>query len=135
MTAQTMPIADRSAFLRRALQADAAICLISGAVLSAGAGALAGPLGIPSALLLPLGLALLPWGSFIWYVASRPEISRRAVWAIIILNALYMIDSLVVLAAGWLPLTAAGWWFWLAQGLAGGAVAELQYLGLRRARG
>jgi hypothetical protein len=132
MTAQTLPAADRTTFLRRMLQIDAAGVLAGSVVLAAGAGWVETSLGIPAAFALPTGLALLPFAAWIVYTSTRPVISSRAVWSVMILNALWVVESIALLVAGWMPLTSAGWWVVLIQALVGGMQTELEYIGLRR---
>lgn len=121
------------ALLRRVFQADSLICLLSGGVMAAGAGQLAPLLGIPAAALVAIGLFLVIYGGLLGFAASRPAIGRRAAWAAIVLDALWVVDSVVLLAGGWLPLTPVGWWLVVAQAVAVAGIAELKYLGLRRA--
>ncbi|MFO7169817.1 MAG: hypothetical protein DIU80_017485 [Chloroflexota bacterium] len=125
---------DGALFLRRVLQVDGAAVTVSGAAFLAGAGRLEELLGIPAALQVPLGAALLVWAAVLIYGATRPVISRRLGWAAVIVNALWVADSVLLLVAGWLPLTQAGFWFVAAQALAVAVLAELQYIGLRRMR-
>lgn len=124
----------RASLLRRALQADAAVVGVSGIALLAGSSALGALFGIPAIYLAALGLAFLPYGAAIGYVASRSRINRRFAWAVIILNAIWAIDSLILLASGMMPLSATGWWFVLVQALIVIDFAIVQYIGLRRIR-
>jgi hypothetical protein len=135
MTARTMPAAGRAGLLRRAIQADSIVSAASGAVVAAGAQPLGAALGIPSAALLVVGLAFLPYAAWLWYVASRPQISRRAAWVGLWLNVLWIVESLALLVSGWLPLTQVGWWTVLIQALLLAAITEAQYLGLRQTKG
>jgi hypothetical protein len=54
------------------------------------------------------------------------------VWAVILCNAVWVADSLLLLMSGWVQPTALGTAFVLAQALLVGLFAELQALGLRR---
>jgi hypothetical protein len=130
MAATTLPVSDT--LLRRALQANAAFSAVSGAVLIAGAGPLGAASGLPAIALTIMGAILIPYGLFIAYAATRPAIDRRVAWAAIVLDALWVIDSLIILATGWAPLTPAGWWAVLILALVVAIFAEVQYLGLRR---
>ena len=67
------------------------------------------------------------------WLATRPEIPRRFGFAVVALNAVYAVDSILLLFTGWVELTTLGFVFVLAQALAVAALAELQWLGLRRA--
>jgi hypothetical protein len=55
------------------------------------------------------------------------------VWGIIALNILWVIDSVVLVAAGWFALTVLGTVFVLVQALAVAIFADLEFVGLRRA--
>ncbi len=123
---------DRSLLLRRTLQADAVVGAVSGAAIAVMSGSLGTILGIPSTILLVIGLILLPYGAWLWYQSTRPVITRRFAWTVIGINALWVAESVVVLAMGWLPLTQAGFWFIVALAVAVAIFAEVQFLGLRR---
>ncbi|MGK7869382.1 hypothetical protein [Falsiroseomonas sp. E2-1-a20] len=118
--------------LRLALLADAAACAACGVVLAAGAGALAGPLGLPEPLLRWVGLGLLPWAAFVGLTGWAASPSRRAAWAIVALNALWVLDSLLLAAGAFgLAPTGLGVAFILAQATLGGGFAVVQTLALR----
>lgn len=120
-------------FLRRVLLADALISGATGALMLGGAPLLAGMLALPEPLLRYAGLALLPFAAFVAYLATRAAIARAAVWLVIAINALWVLDSLVLLLSGWVTPNMLGYGFVLVQALAVGVFAELQFLGLRRA--
>jgi hypothetical protein len=119
-------------FLRRVLLADAAISGATGALLSLAAELIAARTGLPIPLLRYAGLSLLPFAAIVGAVATRATIPAPAVWAIIIYNALWTIDSLVLLVSGLVAPNMLGYAFVIAQALAVGVLAELQYFGLRR---
>ncbi|NKE47657.1 hypothetical protein HB662_22955 [Roseomonas frigidaquae] len=120
--------------LKLALLGDAAACAASGLLLAAGAGALAVPLDLPEGLLRGAGLALLPWAAFVGFTGSRAAPARGAVLTIIAVNALWVLDSLL-LAAGAFGLAPGrlGTAFILAQATIAGGFTALQILALRRA--
>jgi hypothetical protein len=122
-----------SPFLRYALVGDAVASGATGLLLALGAGALAGLLGLPEALMRSAGLILLPYAAVVALLGTRATMSRRAVWAVIAVNGVWVADSLILLASGWVSPTALGYAFVLAQALAVLVFAEAQYLGLRRA--
>jgi hypothetical protein len=123
-----------SLFLRRILWLDAATCLITGAVMLAAAGTVERFLAIPAPLSAALGIALLAFGAAVAWVGARPYLLRPAVWAIVLLNALWAIESLLALAFGWLEPNLPGRVFIIGQAIAVAVIAELQFVGLRRAR-
>jgi hypothetical protein len=120
-------------FLRRVLIADAAASAASGLLMLAGGGYLAPLLGLPSALLASAGTALLPFAAVVAYLATGETLWRGAVWAVIALNALWVADSLLLLVTGWVSPTGLGYAFVLAQAATVALLAELEYVGLRKA--
>lgn len=120
------------AFLRRVLAADAVTSAAAGLLMLSAAGALSGPLGLPEALLRGAGLVLLPFAAGVAWLAARPSLPRAGIWAVIVANALWAVDSVLLLAGGWVAPTGLGWAFVLVQALAVAGFAELQWLGLRR---
>jgi hypothetical protein len=119
-------------FLRRVLIADALSSAGMGAALVVGAGTLDALLGLPAEFLRAVGASLLPFAALVAYVATRPTLSRAAVWAIIVANAIWVVDSVLVFVTGWLAPTALGVAFVLVQAVFVGVLAELEYFGLRR---
>lgn len=120
--------------LRLALLGDAAACAACGVVLAAGAGTLAGPLGLPEPLLRWVGLGLLPWAAFVGLVGWPAIPARRAAWAIVVLNGLWVLDSLLLAAGAFgLAPTGLGIALILAQAALGGGFAVAQALALRPA--
>jgi hypothetical protein len=90
-------------------------------------------LSTPLALLVPVGAFLVIRAAALWVLASRPQISRTAVWSVIGLNLLYAVGAIVVAMAGWFPLSALGTAFVLTQAAAVALVAAAQFYALRRA--
>ena len=123
-----------SLFLRRVLLFDAATCLLTGAVMLAAGGAVERLLAIPAQVSGALGVVLLAFGAAVAWVGTRPHLLRPAVWGIIALNALWAIESVLALAFGWLEPNALGQAFIIGQAVAVAVIAELQFVGLRRAR-
>jgi hypothetical protein len=119
--------------LQRVLLADAAVSAGFGLLLALDAGWLAPLLNLPAPLLSTAGLLLLPWGAAVAWAGTRRSLPRAAIWTIIGINALWVLDSLLLLVSGWVAPTAAGSAFIVVQALAVALFAELQYSGLRRA--
>ena len=121
-----------SSFLRRVLLVDA---VSSGAMalgLLVAAGVLAELLQLPADLLWDAGIVLIPFAAFVGFLSSREQPPRFAVWAVIGLNALWTIDSVLLLTTGWIAPNALGYVFIIGQALVVGVLAELEYVGLRR---
>ena len=121
-------------FLRRVLLLDAATCLGAGLLMLLGAGLLAGLLGLPETLLRFAGLGLLPFAGLLLYLATRPDIPRGGVWLVVALNLVWVLDSILLLLAGGYAVTTLGYAFVLVQAAAVAVLAELEVIGLRRAR-
>ena len=121
-------------FLRRVLLLDAATCLITGSIMLTAGGTAERLLGIPAQLSTALGVVLLVFGAAVAWVGTRAFLMRSAVWAIVLLNALWAIESVLALVFGWLEPNAVGQVLVIGQAIAVAVIAELQYVGLRRAR-
>jgi hypothetical protein len=129
-----MLISDTSSFLRRVLLADAAASAATGLLMMLGAGLLEQLFGMPKALLHYAGISLLPFAALVAYLATRGSLSRTGVWAVVICNALWAADSILLLLSGWVEPTRLGHAFVIAQALVVAVFAELEYFGLRRTR-
>jgi hypothetical protein len=120
-------------FLRRVLFADAGISAAVGALMAAGAGPLQRLTGLPATLLIPAGLALLPYAAYLVWAATRPTLPRAAVWVPIVLNALWAVDCALVALGGVYAPGAFGLVFLAVQAVTVLVFAELEFIGLRRA--
>ncbi len=125
-------MADSWKFLRRALLADGVSSGAMGALMMIAAIPLGDLLGMNVSLLRAAGLSLIPFAALLVYLALRPTIPHRLVWAIVGYNVLWAIDSIVLLAAGWATPTTWGYLFTIGQALAVMVFAGLEYAGLRR---
>ncbi|HEY8538296.1 MAG TPA: hypothetical protein VIL28_05475 [Steroidobacteraceae bacterium] len=128
-----MQVRRPSSFLRRVLLLDAVSAGAMGLLLLVFAPQLAALLELPAALLRESGIVLLPFAAFVGYLASREHPSRAGVWTVIVLNAVWTIDSIVLLLTDWVAPNALGTTFVIVQALFVGVLAELQYIGLRKA--
>lgn len=129
-----MTMLDSPRFLNKVLLVDAATSAATGMLLLLGAGSLAPLLGLPEALLRHAGASLLPFAALVAFLGSREDPSRPAVWAVVAGNALWAIDSILILLLGWVSPSLPGKLFVVAQAAVVAVLAELQYFGLRRAR-
>lgn len=121
-----------SLFLRRALQADAIVSGAMALLLVFGAGFLASLLNLPEAFLRNTGLILMVFALGVGYLATREMMPKVAVWAVIAINAVWTIDSIVLLASGWVSPNLLGQAFIVMQAIAVGVFAELEFIGLRK---
>jgi hypothetical protein len=122
-----------STFLRRVLLADAATCVASGLLLALGTGVLEQYLGLPAGMMRYAGLSLLPFAALLVYLATRESPPPALVWAVIVLNLLWTVDSFLLLLTGWAAPTELGYAFVVLQALGVAGLAGLEYLGLRKA--
>jgi hypothetical protein len=123
---------DSALLLRRALLADAAASAATGLLLALGAQALTDLLGLPVSLMRYAGMSLLPFAAIVLLVGLRASPPRIPVLAIIAYNALWAIDSVVLLASGLVQPTPLGAAFVIAQAITVGALAALQWVGVKR---
>jgi hypothetical protein len=121
-----------SSLLRRVLVVDAVSSGAMGVAMIAFAELLADLLQLPVDLISEAGIVLLPFAAFVGFVASRAEPARFAVWTIIALNAVWVIDSIVLLFTGWVAPNALGYSFIVAQAAAVLVFADFEYMGLKR---
>ena len=120
-------------FLRRVLIADAAASAATGLLMLLAAGPLEQWLAIPAGLLRAAGASLIPFAALVAWLALRETVSRAGVWTLIALNVLWVVDSVALLFTGWVQPAMLGYAFVLAQAAAVAVLAELEYVGLRRA--
>jgi hypothetical protein len=123
---------DPVAFLRRALGLDALASGATGLLLLLGADLLAPFFAVPKEFLTLAGTILVPYAVVVALVATRPVPPRLAVWAIVVVNALWVIESFAVIFAGAVSPNALGVTFIVAQAVVVALFAELEVLGLRR---
>ena len=114
--------------LQDALRLDAAVTGANGLAYLVAAGPLEDLLGLDAALLRGAGAVLVAFAAFVVLAGTR----RGAVKAVVAVNAVWALDSLVAAAAGWGSPTTAGTVWIVLQALTVGGFAGLQALGLRR---
>jgi hypothetical protein len=119
--------------LRFALRLDAAVTAANAIAYLGLCWLLDGWLGVPAALLAGAGAFLLAFAAFVGRLAAQPSPHRGAVLAVIAANVLWALDSALLLAADWFTPSAAGQVVIALQAAGVGALAVLQYAGLRRA--
>jgi hypothetical protein len=117
---------------RAALGLDAVVTGANGVAYLAAASLLDGPLGMPAGFLRGVGAFLIMFAACVAYVATRRQINRSAVYAVVALNALWVVDSIALVALGWYDPTAGGSvWTILQAGVVAG-FAGLQAYAIRR---
>ena len=118
---------------RVALKLDAVVTGANGVAYLALAGVLDEPLGLPSGFLVTVGAVLIVFALFVANTATRPRLNRNAVKAVIAVNVLWVVDSIVFAAAGWYDPTTGGTVWTVLQAGVVAAFAALQAYALRRA--
>lgn len=124
-----------SVFLRRAIQADAIFSGVSALLLAFGAGDLAPFLNLPEPLLRETGLFLIAYAAVVGWLGTRQSMPRALALVVIAGNAAWTIGSIALLFSGAVNPNLLGEAFVAIQAIAVGALAELQYIGLRRSGG
>ena len=124
-----------SSFLRRALLADAIFSGVSAVGLTLGAGVLAPFLNLPEALLRETGLFLIAYAALVGWLGTRPSVPRALVLFVVVGNAAWTPASIALLFSGAVNPNLPGEIVVVAQAIATGVFAELQYIGLRKSGG
>jgi hypothetical protein len=120
-----------SLFLRRALLADAVFSGVSAVGLSLGASVLAPFFNLPEALLRETGLFLIAYAGLVGWLGTRQAAPRTLVLMVIAGNAAWTLGS-ALLFSGAVSPNLPGEIVVVAQAIATGVFAELQYVGLRK---
>ncbi|WP_369722692.1 MULTISPECIES: hypothetical protein [unclassified Bradyrhizobium] len=123
---------DASTFLRRALLADAIFSGVAALGFTLGAGAFATLFNLPEALLRETGVFLIAYTALVGWLASRGSVPKPLVLLVVIGNAAWTVGSVALLFSGAVSPNLLGEIMVVAQAIATGVFAELQYLGLRR---
>lgn len=126
-----MIIVRSAPLLRRVLWLDALSCASLGLLLALAAPALSQALELPAHVLQAGGWLLIPIALCLAGLASRECLPRLFVWAVIVLNALWVVQSCAWLLADWVAPNGAGYAFVLGQAALTALLAELEYRGLR----
>ena len=116
--------------IRPALLIDAAASAATATLLIAGTSLLETWLAIPATVIREAGLILAPYIVLVVIVATRPQISTRAVWVIIACNAIWTAASFAILA--FISPNGLGVAFVIGQALAVAALGVLQWAALRK---
>jgi hypothetical protein len=121
-----------STLLRLALLADATLTSIAGISLVLGARPLGVFLALPPSMLQIAGLIFVPFAAFEGWLGTRTRVHRSLVFVVIAVNALWAVDSVLLLLTRWVETTPLGEIFVLGQAVVVAAIAEVEFIGLRR---
>jgi len=124
-----------SQFLRRALLADAIFSGLSAIAMTLDGGTLASLLHLPEALLRETGLFLVAYAALVGWLGMRASVPRILVMIVVAGNAAWTLASIALLFSGAVSPNLPGEIVIVAQAIATGVFAELQYIGLRRSGG
>jgi uncharacterized protein YjeT (DUF2065 family) len=123
---------EASTFLRRALLADAVFSGVAALGFTFGASAFAALFNLPEALLRETGLFLIAYAALVGWLASRATVAKALVLLVVVGNAAWTVGSIALLLSGAVSPNIAGELMVVAQAIATGVFAELQYVGLRK---
>jgi hypothetical protein len=119
-------------FLRRTIIVDAVASGASALLLIGGAGLLAGPLGLPEALIREAGILLIPFIALLGWIVRTARAPAGALRAVIAINVAWVLASLGTIFV--LSPTPLGTGFVVLQALVVLGFAEAQLIALRRLR-
>jgi hypothetical protein len=120
-------------WLKRILFVDAAATGSLGLSLLAAAEWLSGLFGIQAGLLQLAGAVLVPFAALLTWAALQHAPSRRLLLALIVGNALWVIDSVLLLFTPWVSPNSLGLAFVLGQAFAVAVLTGGEFVGARRA--
>ena len=120
-------------FLRRVLWLDAATGVATGSLQLLLSGFLAALLGLPETLIVVSGWLMFGYAAGIVLITSRSWMPPAAVRLLVIANGLWVLGCLALLFGDIVTPTLSGKAFIAVQAVAVGLLAELQWIGLRRA--
>ncbi len=121
-----------SPFLSRALLADAIFSGVSAAGLTLGAGLLAPFVNLPEVFLRETGLFLIAYTVLVGWLGTRSSVPKLLVMIVVAGNAVWTLASIALLFSGAVSPNLLGEIVVVAQAIATGVFAELQYVGLRK---
>jgi hypothetical protein len=124
-----------SLFLRRALFADAIFSGVGAVGFTLGAVVFASLLNLPEALLRETGLFLIAYAIFVGWLGTRQSMPKALAGLVVAGNVAWTLASIALLFSGLVAPNLLGEAVVVAQAIATGVFAELQYVGLRRSAG
>jgi hypothetical protein len=124
-----------STLLRRALLADAIFSGVGALIMTLDANVFAPLLQLPEALLRETGLFLIAYTALVGWLGARPSVPKALVMLVVAGNAVWTLASFALLLSGAVNPNLFGEIVVVAQAIATGVFAELQYIGLRKSGG
>ncbi|WP_187970227.1 hypothetical protein [Aquibium microcysteis] len=117
--------------LRNALYLDAAGSTPIGLAFAVAPGTFAGLFALPQPLLIAVAVFIVGWVALLVAAARRPAIPRSFGWTFVVGNVVWMAASFALLLSGLVQPNLFGTLFVIAQALAVGLFALLQWLAIR----
>jgi hypothetical protein len=124
-----------SLFLRRALLADTVFSGVGAVIFSLGGGELGPLFNLPEVLVRETGLFLIAYTALVGWMSTRQSLPRILVGIVVVGNAAWTLASIALLFSGAVTPNLLGEAVVATQAIATGALAELQFIGLRRSGG
>lgn len=119
--------------IRRAFYGNAAFSGVSGILFLLAANPVSSFLGVTEPMVIVIvGVVCIGYAALLFYNASRPVIEPTFALFTVFADSLWVLGSIVLLVAGWLPLTAEGKWAVAIVAMIVDAFAMLQFVGWRR---
>ena len=135
LESSNVSVQENARFLRNVLRGNAIFSTVSGLIVLFFAESISQLIGLGNPMILVvLGIGLLPFAFFVYKVSAMETLNYKLVWAIIELDVLWVVGSVILIFSNLVPLTTAGKW---SIGLLADAVAVfaiLEYVGLRKAQ-
>lgn len=117
--------------LRFGMRLDSTLSAAMGMLIVVTAGPLSRMTGLSMTTEWVIGASFVVISALVYVLASLPDV-RRTGAALMVANVIFTVLTVVIVSAGWLPLTGFGVAATLSVGLYTLAIGSFQYLGVRR---
>ncbi|WP_434739594.1 hypothetical protein [Micromonospora sp. SH-82] len=121
-------------FLRLALKLDAVVTGLNGLAYLVAAPLLGDLFDMSTGLLRGIGIFLTVFAAAVWVVGTRPVVSSAGATAVVVVNAVWVVASLVAAVVGLDGASTIARVWMVMQAAVVGLFAVLQIVGLRRQR-
>jgi len=129
---QTLPRLEPN-LLRRALLGNAAFSTVCSLIMVFGSKPVVTLLGIDEPLaLVVIGVGILLFAADVAWIATRPQLDRKAATLILILDIAWVVVSASLLLTDWVAFSSAGQWAVAGVADVVAVFAVLEYFGLRQ---
>lgn len=127
-------VAHPSDLLRKALRGNSIFSIISGLAFTFGAAPIASFLGITDASLVIaiMGVGIVGFAAFLWTITTKPVLNRQIAVIVFIMDAVWVVASLIILVTDAFSLSTGGRWAILIVSDIVTVFAILEFVGLRR---